>query len=224
MQPTEQPAYVIKLIERVSGLVVYDIETERGIVAFTAAKAQQRTEIVSNIRRALLRSMIGAEFIVQVLPAPEPEAPAVEAARVLSEARKRLCHSIFTTALEGGINDWSSCNSYHWAKPEASPEMSVDESADIDSFYAVIEETENPDEESGEYPKHRIDLAVIDRGIKRLASRECLCAGQPLEVYGRWHNLGLKLSVRSGDEDVDFDASDADAVVQAGLFNDIVYG
>lgn len=145
------------------------------------------------------------------------ETPAATATPVvLTTERKRLLHYIFTTALEGGIGYWSSCLKYHWAL------KGTDGEEDLDGFFADIEETENEDDD-GNAPKHRIDAEVIDRGINRLARNEATFGGKPLNGDGRLYTLACALNGPLA-EDVDYDAGDADNIVQAGLFNDIVYG
>ena len=134
----------------------------------------------------------------------------------LTEARKQLCHGIFVTALEGGIGYWSSMDKYHWSKPGTEPDSFEGRVDDIDGFYAVI-----VDDSDG--LKHRIDAAVIDRGINRLADGEATFGGKTLNGEGRLHTLACALNGPLA-ADVDYDADDADNIVQAGLFNDIVYG
>ena len=136
----------------------------------------------------------------------------------MSTERKKILHYLFTTALEGGIGYWSRCSAYHWSQKAPDGELIED----LDGFYAVIEETENENED-GSVPKHRIDAAVIQRGIDRLSSGEATCGGKPLDGNGHIHKLACALNGPLA-EDVDYDAGDADNIVQAGLFNDIVYG
>lgn len=116
--------------------------------------------------------------------------------------RQQLLFGIFTVALEGGINHWCSINEYHWRRP--------DDTDDIDGFYADIRVEDEPG------AAHRIDAAVIERGLKALAGmrtqHHCTLAQQLLAYEGDWLDAP------------DYDADFADNVVQAGLFNDIVYG
>jgi hypothetical protein len=111
---------------------------------------------------------------------------------------------VFVTALEGGIGYWSVCRRYRWALPDGEE--------DLDGFHAVIEETESGDDVP---PVHRIDAAVILRGLLLLAA--------PGEGYS--HFRAVARALLAGDDEVDYDAEVADAVVQAGLFDgQIVYG
>ncbi len=107
---------------------------------------------------------------------------------------------LFTTALEGGINYWASVSAYKWQnRPE--PE-----------YYAVIHESENEDKE------YRVTIETIREGLRNIVTNQVK------------YNLGEGESVAKlaigllTDEDYDYDAGDADNVVQAGLFKEIVYG
>ena len=110
---------------------------------------------------------------------------------------------LFTTALEGGINYWAQCAGYHWFDtPNDRP--------DFRGFYADIIDMEDDSE-----PCYVVDRSVISRGY-RLASgafRKSL----------NWSSEPPP-AVITGDTDWDFDASDADMVLQLGLFGNVVYG
>lgn len=124
------------------------------------------------------------------------------AVTVTCEVDKQTLLYLFTTALEGGIGYWSVCTKYHWSLPDGED--------DLDGFFATIEETET-DEEPVE---RRIDAACILRGLAYFA--------QPGQGYK--HVRQVARAILLGDEDVDYDAEDADCIVQAGLFNEVVYG
>jgi hypothetical protein len=154
--------------------------------------------------------------------------PTATPAPALTTERKKLCHSIFVTALEGGIGYWSRCSHYHWSKPGTGPESFEGRVDDLDGFYAIVHaDCDDADctgsGECDEHGKHRIDAEVIDRGINRLANGEATFGGKPINGEGRLYTLACALNGPKADE-VDYDASDADNIVQAGLFNDIVYG
>jgi hypothetical protein len=119
-------------------------------------------------------------------------------------ARQALL-DVFVTALEGGIGYWSVCRRYRWALPDGEE--------DLDGFHAVIEETESGDDVP---PVHRIDAAVILRGLQRLAA--------PGDGYRDVRAVAR--AILAGDEDAtcDCDAEVADCIVQAGLFDEVVYG
>lgn len=116
-------------------------------------------------------------------------------------------HDIFTTALEGGIGYWSECCTYHWSKG------GPDHEADLVGFYAYIEETESGEDDP---TVHRIDREVILRGLSRLFTGDY--RGLHPSTAGRI--MGAALGGDAGS----IDASDADCVVQIGLFGEVVYG
>lgn len=65
------PMFLLKITERDTGGVVYDISILEGQdVTTDPAEATQRSEIISNIRAGLLLERVGSEFIVEVVPAP----------------------------------------------------------------------------------------------------------------------------------------------------------
>lgn len=108
----------------------------------------------------------------------------------LTNGRKTFLHELFTTAVEGGINDWALVGKYRWGL--------LDKSDDIDGFYATIKSTEDDwgvdrtfqstvaDPQSAgvsvlgsgylappaDAQALRIDLAVLDHGV-RLFARYC---------------------------------------------------
>jgi hypothetical protein len=122
-------------------------------------------------------------------------------------ALSQLYLDLFTTALEGGIGYWSACGTYSWSKGNKL------QTPDYEGFYAVIRDLEDDDKTT---QIHRIDRAVIAKGYK-LATTE-------------WRNKvawssGEKPPVVVGpDTDWDYDAGDADVIVQLGLFGEVVYG
>lgn len=143
--------------------------------------------------------------------------------------KKELIHSIFTTALEGGIGYWSVCEGYRW-----SIDGNGDED-DLDGFHAVIgipvdDEVEfvpevqvirNEDFGYGDHYFVRIDKDVVNRGYDLAARRteqenkhawQCGCGRPPLVV------------TEEALDEWDYDACDADAIVQLGLFGTTIYG
>jgi hypothetical protein len=116
---------------------------------------------------------------------------------------------LFTTALEGGIGYWSECSQYHWSN-ESHDGRVVRE--DHKGFYAVITESE---EDDGDH-EHTINREVMARGYRHATSAE-------------WRNKLAWSSAKpplvvGPDTDWDYDASDADMIVQLGLFGTVVYG
>ncbi|MDE3022786.1 MAG: hypothetical protein KGI54_13170 [Pseudomonadota bacterium] len=114
-----------------------------------------------------------------------------------------LPNELFTTALEGGIGYWSVCVSqYHWSNPDGTE--------DLTGFNVTVELTDEEDPE-----EFIINRDVIELGIKRI-----LEGGITVN-----DTIRESLFIAVVDyENRDCDAEVADCVVQAGLFNEIVYG
>lgn len=117
-------------------------------------------------------------------------------------ALDQLLLDLFNTALEGGIGYWSEASSYHWSNEDGTE--------DHQGFYADILDP------NGYFEPVRIDRKVMAKGY-RLATttwRDRL----------DWSSGEKPPLVVGPDTDWDFDAGDADMIVQLGLFEDVVYG
>jgi hypothetical protein len=122
--------------------------------------------------------------------------------------REKALNTVFTTALEGGINYWSACSVYRWS-------VDVDgRQEEAKDFIAVITETEDEDE-----PEHVIDYHVVRRGANRLY-KHLIDLGDEANQY---HLRAMRDLARGNWDDLDFDADTADMVVQFGLFGELVY-
>jgi hypothetical protein len=125
-----------------------------------------------------------------------------------SDARKQFLFDVFVTALEGGIGYWSVAEAYHWTK-DYDAGSSAD---DLDGFYAII-----TDEEGGLVDKVRVDARTIARGIGVIQK-----GGAELHLHDSYRSRILGASAINDSGEID--AGDADIIVQAGLFNEVVYG
>lgn len=117
--------------------------------------------------------------------------------------RDKLFHYIFTTALEGGVQYWARVEKYHlW------DESLPGHVEDWDGFYAEIEDDDDV--------SFRVDRSVIARGYGLAVSswRERIA----------WSSERPPIVISDHLEDWDYDAGDADVIVQLGLFGDVVYG
>lgn len=132
---------------------------------------------------------------------------------VRTDERSQFLFDVFVTALEGGIGYWSVCEKYH----NHTGKGSYGEDA-ISDFYAVISDSEGDD-----FADERIDIDVIARGIglfvKYVRGTD---DGKPLAADHYWRQF-LEANDSNGDEG-DYDADVADAIVQFGLFGEVVYG
>ncbi|MGZ4518826.1 MAG: hypothetical protein ACXVGB_00210 [Mycobacteriaceae bacterium] len=133
--------------------------------------------------------------------------------------RDQLYFDIFVTALEGGIGYWSECSAYHWMGDS-------DSGDDLLGFYAVVNDVEDEDKE------YIIDRSTIVKGFNAILSARApfyehigITHTQCADV--KYLGPGLARAVRMAHrniEEADFDAADADAIVQVGLFGELVYG
>lgn len=143
--------------------------------------------------------------------------------------KKQLLHDIFVTAVEGGINYWATVVDYRWSLPNGDD--------DLDGFYAVLHlstddgleflpavkttvvEVTDYDGDEIEVIEVRIDRSVLSRGYLLAACRT------EQENSHQWQcGNGRPPLVVTDDTDWDFDALDADAIVQLGLFGKTIYG
>lgn len=108
---------------------------------------------------------------------------------------------IVITAIEGGVNYWATCAEYRW---ENLPPSEV---------FAVIEDIED------ETKQYRVTVDTVREGLRRLVSGECKIHLPETDEPIRAMTRGILL-----DPDYDYDAGDADNIVQAGLFNEVRYG
>jgi hypothetical protein len=127
-------------------------------------------------------------------------------------ALDQLLLDIFTTALEGGINYWSSCTNYHWIAESHDGRVTRE---DHMGFYADILLDDDAVDE-GESAARRIDRSVLAKGY-RLATTT-----HRDKIH--WSSGEKPPLVVGPDTDWDFDADDADVIVQLGLFEDARFG
>ncbi|MFD4858373.1 hypothetical protein [Streptomyces atratus] len=112
----------------------------------------------------------------------------------------KILQDIFHTALEGGIGYWSTCSEYKWENLAPS------------EVYAVVHDSEDEDKE------YRITIETIRQGLRKIVSDE---VKYNLGEDGAVQQLAIGILT---EEDYDYDAGDADNIVQAGLFGELVYG
>ena len=111
-------------------------------------------------------------------------------------------NDILTTAIEGGVQYWATIKTYEW-EGRSEP-------------FAVIMDCEEDD------PKeHTVSPATIAKGLNLLRSGAAWGDGPVPEWWVRkWRTAYNECA----DGSWDFDAGDADVIVQAGLFGEVVYG
>lgn len=169
-----------------------------------------------------------------------------------TDARKSFLHSVFTTALEGGIGYWSEAGTYRWSKPENYTKV-IDGQAfkgshdveDIDGFHAVLYSTEedwgvtevyqpqynSPEgpvvhlpEESQNQPLY-VGIDVVERGVEMLVDKVIAAtkSEDPDAPFSRTYLRQFVEAWLSDGEMGDYDADGADLAIQLGLFGEVVY-
>lgn len=131
----------------------------------------------------------------------------------------QMLHAVFTTALEGGIGYWAASSTYHWNITGTDP-LDAHGGDDLEGFYSDVEDAEGGDA----FPPARIDRAVIARGFERIAAGPV--EYMPEEQRAKFVLL-LQARLAGQDDsvvDVDYDAGDADNLVQVGLLGSVVFG
>ena len=109
--------------------------------------------------------------------------------------------SIYTTALEGGIGYWAIADEYKWQYLYEDWENDIVHPLEPDQVLVVLSDTEDND-----FKDEQLTPAKIRAGVKLL-----------IEKYPHMYQI-------IDDNEFHVDADGADAVVQLGLFGEIVYG
>jgi hypothetical protein len=109
--------------------------------------------------------------------------------------------NIYTTALEGGIGYWAVCDEYRWQYLYEDWENDIVKELDPDQVLVVLSDTEDND-----FENEHLTPAKIRAGVKLL-----------IEKYPHLYQI-------INDNQFHVDANGADAVVQLGLFGEVVYG
>lgn len=112
-----------------------------------------------------------------------------------SPEREQFYKDLLTTAVEGGINYWAAVSNY-------------DPDNGTVTVYDMDEEAE-----SGEMVEYEVNLDTIARGVRKLVN-----------YFAPTDKIALRLAIRTNGEDGDFDSCDADAILQFGIFGQLVYG
>lgn len=117
--------------------------------------------------------------------------------------REQFLKDVLITAVEGGINYWAAVSEY---EPEKGT-VTVWEDVDDDGTFGKA---------------HLVTIDTIAHGIQVLTTGEN--AGKAFCMGSAEYWKQFLLANRTNSEDGDYDADIADNVLQAGLFDSIVYG
>lgn len=115
-----------------------------------------------------------------------------------SRARQEMLYTIFVTALEGGINYWASVESYSHNENNFTARATINEIGDgwgEDDIY------------------HNVNCETIAAGLNLISK----------SVEYKTFAARIRKNLKSFD-DFDLDADDCDAILQMGIFGEIVYG
>lgn len=126
--------------------------------------------------------------------------------RTRTAARTEFLTDVLITAVEGGINYWAQVSDY-----------------DPDAGTVTVWELDGNDD--GSDRPFVVTLDTIAKGIGVLKRDGKLPPEEqrfPGVRQGYW--LQFWLADRTNSEDGDYDAGIADAVLQAGIFDDLIYG
>ena len=161
----------------------------------------------------LPETMPPVEPVQQALPLNLPEILTLHLEVLVTPELDQLIYDLCITAIEGGINYWCTVYSRRNFHTYGGPEGNV-LIEDLQGFKAYLKH----DDGTG---KDIITHFIILQGLTRLAEGKALFGGQP------WKTGDLIKKCQAAffcPEQADFDASDADNIVQVGLFGDVVYG
>ena len=114
--------------------------------------------------------------------------------------REEAYEDILVTAVEGGINYWFSVARWNGSKA-----VGYDMDADEDKP-----------------AKHTITVATVRKGLNLLAKGKGWHPTKPAPQW--WKDKWREAYEGCATCDWDYDAGDADAIVQVGLFGEVVYG
>lgn len=122
---------------------------------------------------------------------------------------------VFVTAMEGGVNFWSACEDYRPFKDD-------NRTDNLDGFFAdIIDADYERGDPDAEFPPTRIDRALMAKAFERIAAGSV--EGWHDSYRGKFLVL-LHAQLAGKDIDVDYDAYDAQALVQVGLFGKVIFG
>lgn len=119
-----------------------------------------------------------------------------------SADRTQFLSDVLTTAIEGGINYWASIDSVE--KIDA-PDDVLGWRYDSARIHTLEDGTEFG-------TMHTIDMETVELGLRRLSESN----NYPFPE--------MREADRTNGAEGDFDAGDADAVIQYGIYEEIVYG
>lgn len=126
-----------------------------------------------------------------------------------SPARLQFIRDIIYTALEGGINYWTTIMGYKNGHPEEG--------------VSIIEQDGEEETEEAPHRRHMITRATIEKGLELISKAHGnVDAGKDLVLCDQIVEQIFKAN--KNDDFGTLDAFDADVIVQVGLFGKVIYG
>lgn len=123
--------------------------------------------------------------------------------------REQMLTDWLTTALEGGIGYWAAATEYRWNCPPS-------------ERHATLVPADNEDDE---FTETRIGLRELAAAMVKI---RCGSTNAPARLVGLLvkidRNLNRSIGWLAMDESSEFDAGDADAVMQIAVCGSVVYG
>lgn len=138
-------------------------------------------------------------------------------------------------ALEGGISYWAIADEYKWcgvnrdntgwfSKEEQLANLDTDGTANAWALVMDQEEYYELSNTPDERVWLRIDKTIITRGIEVMIEQGYFATSYDTNLGWIQDHSRLWASILSDGDDGDYDAADADTIVQFGLFGKLVYG
>jgi hypothetical protein len=131
-----------------------------------------------------------------------------------SAERESFLADIVTTAVEGGINYWARVSGYRWHSPDMADGGGSAEPSPAGGGNAYCTVHEMGDEEEP-IAEHKLTIDTIAHAFT-------VARDPDVKINPGYRAKLIELSL--GGDDVDYDAGDADNLVQLGLFGELVYG
>lgn len=125
-----------------------------------------------------------------------------------------MLHTVFVTAMEGGVQYWTHVNGYRWT---------ADGSTEDRQGFTALLHFDDPFDDAGMLDRE-VNRDTIAEGFELIAQgpKEFMPEGQRHKFLAMMHARLAGLSDNA--VDVDYDAGDADNLVQVALFGKVIYG
>lgn len=135
-----------------------------------------------------------------------------------SDERANFLANVLTTAIEGGSNYWAAVSEYRWGYHDIGQSNGQPLPADQQAYAeAVIEDSGDFADEDPDFEPTKVDLETIAKGLGLLRAGE-------LQYIAPSLRANILLADRTNGDEGDIDAVDADAILQLGVFGEVIYG